>query len=227
MKDCYYILGVTSKASSEEIKKAYRKLSTKFHPDKNDRDAFFEERFKEIQEAYEILSDVGKKAIYERQYEQRFGNTSTSNGTSYNNFYPVIDTFTAAPTKIYDGDEVEFRWNVFNADSVQIDKVGRLPAKGTKRIRITGLRSAKSIKVTLSATNTHIGKTETKVIELSNQAHEDIYREVSKGDSRTRNNENNEQQGGDKETDTTPWDGIISFIIVSLIAIAITTLFGF
>ena len=179
MKDYYYILGVNSKASSDEIKKAYRKLSTKFHPDKNDGDDFFEERFKEIQEAYEILSNSERRPAYDRQYEQRFGNAaSSSNGTSYNNFYPVIDTFTASSTKIYDGDEVEFRWNVFNANNVQIDKVGSLPPKGTKKIRISGLRSSKSIRVILTATNTHIGKSESKTIELENRAYDDIRENI-------------------------------------------------
>ena len=55
MKDYYYILGIKPNASTDEIKKAYRKLSLKFHPDKNDGDKFFEERFKEINEAYENL----------------------------------------------------------------------------------------------------------------------------------------------------------------------------
>ena len=55
MKDYYYILGVDKNCSVEEIKKAYRKLSHKFHPDKNDGDTFFADRFKEINEAYETL----------------------------------------------------------------------------------------------------------------------------------------------------------------------------
>ena len=65
MKDFYYILGVSRNASQEEIKKAHRKLSQKFHPDKNSGDKFFEDRFKEIQEAYEVLSNQAKKLIYD------------------------------------------------------------------------------------------------------------------------------------------------------------------
>ena len=61
---------MTPKASSDEIKKAYRKLSIKFHPDKNDGDSFFEERFKEIQEAYEILSNAARRTAYDLQYVQ-------------------------------------------------------------------------------------------------------------------------------------------------------------
>lgn len=172
---------MTPKALSDEIKKAYRKLSIKFHPDKNDGDSFFEERFKEIQEAYEILSNAARRTAYDHQFEQNFGNaTSNSNGNSYNNFYPVIDTFTASITQIYDGDEVEFRWNVFIADNVEFDNVGSLPPKGSKKIHISGLRSSKGIRITLCATNTYIDKSESKTIELFNRSYEDIREEVKR-----------------------------------------------
>jgi DnaJ-domain-containing protein 1 len=65
MKDYYYILGVDSNATDEDIKTAYRKLSKKFHPDANNGEPFFEERFKAIQEAYETLSDPGKRSAYD------------------------------------------------------------------------------------------------------------------------------------------------------------------
>jgi tetratricopeptide (TPR) repeat protein len=68
MKDYYYILGIGANASLEELKRAYRKLSVKFHPDKNDGDKFFEDRFKEILEAYETLSDPDKKNRYDFKY---------------------------------------------------------------------------------------------------------------------------------------------------------------
>lgn len=68
MKDYYYILGVDASSTEQQIKSAHRKLSMKFHPDKNQGDQFFEERFKEIQEAYEILSDVNKRNKYNVLY---------------------------------------------------------------------------------------------------------------------------------------------------------------
>lgn len=65
-KDYYQILGLSRSASSEEIRKAYRKLAMQYHPDRNPGDKGSEERFKEINEAYQVLSDPQKRAHYDR-----------------------------------------------------------------------------------------------------------------------------------------------------------------
>ena len=65
-KDYYEVLGVDKSATAEEIKKAYRKMAVKYHPDKNPGDKAAEEKFKEAAEAYSVLSDADKKAKYDQ-----------------------------------------------------------------------------------------------------------------------------------------------------------------
>lgn len=65
-KDYYSILGIAKTATGEEIKKAFRKLAVKYHPDKNAGNKEAEEKFKEINEAYEVLSDAEKRKLYDR-----------------------------------------------------------------------------------------------------------------------------------------------------------------
>ncbi len=65
-KDFYSVLGVSRTASADEVKKAYRKLAMKLHPDKNPGDKKSEEKFKEATEAYEILSDQKKREMYDQ-----------------------------------------------------------------------------------------------------------------------------------------------------------------
>lgn len=65
-RDFYEVLGVKKTASDAEIKKAYRKLAKKYHPDSNPNDAVAAERFKEINEAYDVLSDPQKKKLYDQ-----------------------------------------------------------------------------------------------------------------------------------------------------------------
>ncbi|KAG7477063.1 hypothetical protein MATL_G00089260 [Megalops atlanticus] len=85
-KDYYKILGIPSGSNEDEIKKAYRKMALKFHPDKN-KEANAEEKFKEIAEAYEVLSDPKKRTIYDQYGEDGLkaggGGSAGGQGNTY------------------------------------------------------------------------------------------------------------------------------------------------
>ncbi|WP_456431726.1 molecular chaperone DnaJ [Thermosulfuriphilus sp.] len=90
-KDYYEILGVSRDASAEEIKKAYRRLALKYHPDRNPGDKEAEERFKEASEAYEVLSDPEKRAVYDRFGHQ--GLSGQGYKTGFEDFQDIFSTF--------------------------------------------------------------------------------------------------------------------------------------
>src|SRR6266568_3576323 len=76
-RDYYEVLGVGRSTSEEEIKRAYRKLAVKFHPDKNPDDPHAEEKFKELGEAYDVLMDADKRAAYDRFGHAAFADAQT------------------------------------------------------------------------------------------------------------------------------------------------------
>ncbi|WGH27222.1 MAG: DnaJ domain-containing protein [Candidatus Shikimatogenerans bostrichidophilus] len=89
MKDYYDILGLSKKCSLNDIKKAYRKLAIKYHPDKNPNNKIAEEKFKEAAEAYSVLSDNNKRSKYDK-----FGNTNYNSKNYYSsNNMNVEDIF--------------------------------------------------------------------------------------------------------------------------------------
>ena len=103
MRDYYEILGVSKGSSSDEIKKAYRKLAIKYHPDKNPDNKSAEDKFKEAAEAYSVLSDSDKRQRYDQ-----FGHAGVNNGGGGPGFsnMDVNDIFSAFGDIFGDSDNI-------------------------------------------------------------------------------------------------------------------------
>ena len=91
-RDYYEVLGVAKNVSGEELKKAYRKLAVKLHPDKNPGDKHAEDNFKELGEAYEALSDADKRAAYDRYGHAAFAQGGAARGGG-GGFHDPMDIF--------------------------------------------------------------------------------------------------------------------------------------
>ena len=87
-RDYYEVLGIAKTASSDEIKRAYRKLAFQYHPDRNPDDASAEERFKEAAEAYEVLSNSEKRSRYDR-----FGHEGVNMGGGFQSTEDIYNSF--------------------------------------------------------------------------------------------------------------------------------------
>lgn len=94
-RDCYEVLGVQRNASPEEIKRAYRKLALKYHPDRNPGDAESEESFKEAAEAYSILIDPQKRSLYDQYGHQGLQGEGFSgfNSSVFSDFEDILGDF--------------------------------------------------------------------------------------------------------------------------------------
>lgn len=159
MKDYYYFLGVSKDASLEDIKKAYRKLSLKYHPDKNPDDGFFLQRFQETFEAYEVLSNPDKRKIFDQ-------NLAMSPKTSRSQLPPVILQFSASKIRVSNGQEIILKWHTEHADLVKILPFGLEKPSGERIFKVTNFVDGK-FNVVLHATNSLINKTAVQGITIS------------------------------------------------------------
>ena len=172
MKDYYYLLGLKQTATLDEIKDSYRRLSKKFHPDVNDGDAFFAERFKDIQEAYELLSNIERRKLYDLKYSKK--SESSSNNS---NFTPEIEFFTSNKIGIHIGDEITFKWKTINADIVVLEPLGQVKPIGEITYKIRNVKVNK-IQFKLVAVNSNISRKTESEIMVANLTYDEIYKEA-------------------------------------------------
>lgn len=159
MKDYYYFLGISPNSSDEEIKKAYRKLSLKYHPDKNENDDFFENRFREVQEAYETLINQTSRELYDQNF-------SLPKLQTRNNLPPYIKTFSANKIRVKKGEEIIINWQTQNADVVKILPFGLEKSYGERVFKINEFVEGK-FQILLHATNSLTQKTIVKGITIT------------------------------------------------------------
>ena len=92
-RDYYEVLGVARNASDEDLKKAYRRCAMKFHPDRNPGDHAAEAAFKECKEAYEVLSDGGRRRMYDQHGHAAFEHGMGAGGAGGQGFGDMGDIF--------------------------------------------------------------------------------------------------------------------------------------
>jgi molecular chaperone DnaJ len=149
-RDYYEILGVGKSASADELKKAYRKLAMKYHPDRNPDDKEAERKFKEAAEAYEVLNDSQKRAKYDR-----FGHEGMRGGQDFSGFSNANDIFSHF-SDIFGGG---------GGGSIFDDIFGGGGGGHSRRQRSTGT-PGQDLKVTLKLTLEEIASGTTKKIKL-------------------------------------------------------------
>jgi molecular chaperone DnaJ len=147
MADFYKVLGVARTANEDEIKQAYRRLATKWHPDRNEGSSEAEEKFKEITEAYDVLRDPDKRAAYDR-----FGEAGLRGGASAGGFQHV---------------DLSEALNIFMRDFGGFSGFNDLFNQGGGQRR-SGPRTGQDVKITaeLSLTEVASGTTKTYTIKL-------------------------------------------------------------
>jgi molecular chaperone DnaJ len=133
-RDYYEVLGIERKASTEELKKAYRRLAVKYHPDKNPGDPTAEEKFKEIGEAYEVLMDANKRTAYDQFGHAAFspGSSAGRGGFGGGGFHDPFDIF----REVFGGMGGEGAGSIFD----QLFGVGASPRDRSGRQRGSDLR---------------------------------------------------------------------------------------
>lgn len=166
IKNYYDILGLDKNASNQEIKKAYRKLAMKFHPDKNQGGKYFEAKFKDINEAHEILTDRTKKQEFDIEL-----NKYSTNNKSHKNHLPIIEYFEVSPSEIRYGEKITVKWKCINADIIEIKPFGFIENhEGQKFFKLYSFEN-KKIEIKLIARDSNTKREVSKSKKLINKTY--------------------------------------------------------
>lgn len=172
-KDFYKTLGISRNADDEEIKKAYRKLALKYHPDKN-KSAKAEERFKEVAEAYEVLSDKKKRDIYDQFGEEglKHGHPGSQRCSSFSYQFHGDPRATFAqffgscdPFSMFFGDNLE---GIFMTDTFQPRPVQDPPIEHDLYVSLEDINTGCNKKMQISRMKMQNGqlRKETKTLDI-------------------------------------------------------------
>ena len=156
MRDYYDVLGVKKGASDNDIKKAYRKLARKYHPDVNPKDKAAEAKFKEISEAYDVLGDKEKRKKYDHLGHQAFSSGFDPSG-AYAHYGPGFRGFNTADP---------FARSGFNSFE---DIFGEIFGKRRQQARSREMRKGEDIQHTLEIDFVSAVKGTTRVIDLNSE----------------------------------------------------------
>lgn len=192
MTNHYETLGLKPTATREEIKSAYRKLSVKFHPDNNNGDTYFEALFKNIQEAYETLSDENKKTDYDKKLNPNTMVLDASTTKAINKT-PVITYFETDKDSFEEGESIKLSWRTANADKVIIKPFGEVEKTGIKIFKPKNFNK-KILSVSLQATNSLFDETVSKTLKIKN-----LVTEIDFSDLEDAKSENGEPESYKKE----------------------------
>jgi len=214
VKDYYYFLGIPQNASAEDIKKAYRKLSLKYHPDKNDNDEFFSDRFREIQEAYETLTDTDRRRLYDQNLDSQKRNVKSI-------LPPKIKNFSASKIRAVKGEEITIYWNTYDADLVKIIPFGLEKPNGERTIRIKEFDSQGKFQILLHATNTVLHKTIVQGITITELAESELNQEEKES---LNNPSESSQKSQKKEVNLSRMTSVLIFL--ALVALIIWLMFS-
>ncbi len=160
-RDYYEVLGISRSASKDEIKKAYRKLAMKYHPDKNPGDREAEEHFKEVNEAYEVLSNDDKRRRYDQFGHAGVGSSASSQGGAYGGGAGDFGDIFSAFNDMFGGGARPSGGSPFGFEDVF--------GGGTRRSRgSTGIRGS-DLKIRLKLTLEEIAKGVEKTLKIKKQ----------------------------------------------------------